>query len=153
MCKNKPLSSALICNGLILLLSQPLQAATDYGIQTLFTTPQERALIDHNRYRVAVKKTAARVETVAPKAPKKIEMETVTLTIKLNGVTFGESGQSIAWLNGASYENGDKLEDGTRVFISKQATNQVQVKTPDGKYHRLVAGESNEIQYQKAIEG
>ena len=154
MCKNKPLSSVLICNGLILLLSQPLLAATtDYGIQTLFTTPQERALIDNNRYRVAPKKTTGKVETVAPKAAKKIVMETVTLSIKLNGVTFSESGQSIAWLNGTSYENGARMEDGVQVFISKQKNNQVQIKTPDGKYHRLVTGESNEIQYQKPAEG
>jgi len=154
MCKNKTITGALLLSTVTAIFSQPLQAAGDYGIQTLFTTPQERALIDNNRYRVMAKKAPTTVTpSTQPKVQKKVQMETLIINVKLNGITLSENGQYVAWLNGKAYENGGKLDDGSQVFIKNQPQGQVQIKTPDGKYHRLVTGENSELQYQKAVEG
>ena len=156
MCKNKSTQSILF--SLIVATSAAASAQSQSGdrpeILTLFTTPQERALIDNNRYRISSKKVEATVKQAEPQQPqKKVIMEDVILTLKLNGVSLNKSGQSIAWLNGQAYENGGKLEDGSTIYIKGVLNAQVKIKTPDGKFHSLVTGESSEIKYQKAVEG
>ena len=149
MLKNNITLFALI----IAAASAQAQTSARPEILTLFTTPQERDLIDRNRYRITPQKVDTTVEAAAPIEQKKVLMQDVVLSIKLNGVSLDKSGQGIAWLNGKAYENGGKLEDGSQVFISGTLNARVQLKTPDGKYHRLVTGESSEIKYSKAIEG
>ena len=153
MLKNKTTLAVLILAA-VAAASALAQTSARPEILTLFTTPQERDLIDNNRYRVSAKKEAkATVEAAAPKEQKKVLMQDVVLVIKLNGVSLNKSGQSVAWLNGQAFENGGKLDDGSRVYISGALNAQVKVKTPDGKYHSLVTGETSEIKYSKAIEG
>jgi len=151
MCKN----NAIILSLILAASSASVQSqSSNAEIMTLFSTPQERTLIDNNRFRIAPQKQApSTVEAAAPKTQKKVLMQDVMLTIKLDGVTLTQSGDSIAWLNGKAYENAGKLEDGSRIYIKGRLNAQVQIKTPDGKYHSLVTGESSEIKYQKVVEG
>ncbi len=139
---------------LSLSISGSLQAQTnDFEIYTLFTTQQERQLIDKNRYRTDQVETAV-VEKQQPAEARPQEVrEPQKLTIKLGGVTLSQSGENIAWLNGKAYENGNKLDDGSIVYISKKVKNLVQLKTPDGKYHSLTTGETMDINYLKPLEG
>jgi hypothetical protein len=152
MLKNNPTLTALIL-AITAAASAQAQTSARPEILTLFTTPQERDLIDRNRYRVTSPKADTSVKAAAPVEQKKILMQDVVLNIKLNGVSLDQSGQGIAWLNGNAYENGAKLEDGSKVYISGTLNAKVQIKTPDGKYHSLVTGEEREIKYSKAIEG
>ncbi len=128
--------------------------ASEYEIYTLFTTQQERELINKNRY----KKQKVKAPVVVDEKPQQqekeeVELEKITLTIKLAGVTLSQSGQNIAWINGKAFENGHQLDDGSKVYINVKVKNLVQLKTPDGKYHSIVTGETAEISYFKRIEG
>ncbi|MBT4451347.1 MAG: hypothetical protein HOM14_08575 [Gammaproteobacteria bacterium] len=123
-------------------------------ILTLFTTPQERDLINKNRYKKqAIKAQVVATENEEPEEEKKIEQQEILLSVRLAGVTISQSGQNIAWLNGKAFENGSKLDDGSRVFISSKVKTLVQIKTPDGKYHSVTTGETIDISYFKRIEG
>ncbi len=119
---------------------------------TLFTTPQERALIDRNRYRKTPQKVSAETRPVEPEE-QQVVLQTVTINPLLNGVSFSQSGQHVAWLDGQAYENGAKLADGSKVVIRAGQSLQVQIKTPDGRFHPLTTGEQSEIKYQKPIGG
>jgi len=152
MLKNNSTLLALIL-AITAAVSAQAQTSARPEILTLFTTPQERGLIDRNRYRVTSPKADTTVEAAAPKQQKKILMQDIVLNVKLNGVSLDKSGQGIAWLNGKAYENGGKLEDGSKIYISGTLNAKVQIKTPDGKYHSLVTGEQREIKYRKAIQG
>ena len=123
-------------------------------ILTLFTTPQERDLINKNRYKKqAIKAQVVATENEEPEEEKKIEQQEILLSVRLAGVTISQSGQNIAWLNGKAFENGSKLDDGSRVFISSKVKTLVQIKTPDGKYHSVTTGETIDISYFKRKEG
>ena len=139
----------------LILIAGSLHAQTsETEILTLFTTPQERDLINKNRYKKqAVKAQVVAAENEEPEEEKKIEQQEILLSVSLAGVTISQSGQNIAWLNGKAFENGSKLDDGSIVFISSKARTLVQIKTPDGKYHSIATGETIELSYFKRIEG
>jgi len=121
--------------------------SSELEIMTLFTTQQERELINKNRYK---KQQPATVAAVPEKA---VERKEVKLSIRLAGVTISQSGENVAWLNGKALENGSELDDGSKVIISEKAKTLVQIKTPDGHYHSVTAGETIEVSYFKIIEG
>ena len=123
----------------------------DAELMTLFTTAQERELIDNNRYKKQQVETKVIEVTNEPEV--EIEKQEVKIEVKLAGVTLSQSGQNIAWVNGRAYENGAKLEDGSIVYISSKLNSLVQIKTPDGKYHSVVAGEKVDISYYKSVKG
>ena len=75
------------------------------------------------------------------------------LSITLTGFTITQSGQNVAWLNGKPYENGSELADGSKVYITSKVKSQVQIKTPDGKYHTVTTGEAAELSYFMPGEG
>jgi len=135
---------------------QPLSFAQDSEseIFTLFTTQQERQIIDRNRYKTEEKKVARAAEIEKPQVTEKaIPAQASILKVMLSGVTISQSGENIAWLNGKAYENGGTLEDGSKVYISQKSKTLVQIKTPDGKYHALTTGETIDISYFKPLEG
>jgi len=122
-------------------------------IMTLFTTQKERALIDKNRYSQQTKtvKSPAVVKE-EPVVERKVIHKQETITIKVSGITITQDGKNMAWVNGAAYENGGKLEDGSQVFISRNNKKSAQIKTPDGKYHSVATGETTELSYLKPVE-
>ncbi len=141
---------------LLLLLPWPLSAQQGaLDIKTLFTTQKERQLINNNRYQVKTEKEVMPVlKTIGSEsAEKKALTRFETISVKVSGITLSEDGKNIAWINGKTYENGDELTDGIKVYISSKVNNQVQMKTPDGKYHNLVTGVSSNIQYSVSIDG
>ncbi len=125
-------------------------------ILTLFTTQEERSLIDSNRYKnqssKQTKKPVVVQQEVVAETESEIIYEPQLLKIKVSGVTLAQDGTDLAWVNGKAYENGAKLEDGSKVYISRKIKNAVQIKTPDGKYHNLVTGQSTDIKYMKPVE-
>ena len=155
MCKVKKIIRVLPVL-LLLIPGASYSQTSEIEMMTLFTTAQERELINKNRYKKQTVKAV--VEVVAPKdeehqEEEKTEQQEVKLSVSLAGVTLSQSGQNIAWLNGKALENGSKLDDGSIVYISKKIKNLVQIKTPDGKYHSITTGETIELSYFKRIEG
>ncbi len=139
-----------------LLLPWPLSAQQGtLEIKTLFTTQKERQLINNNRYQVKPdKEVMLNAKTIQTEPEeKKVLTKIETISVKVSGITLSQDGKNIAWINGQTYENGDELIDGIKVYISSKVNNQVQMKTPDGKYHNLVTGVSSNIQYSVSIDG
>ena len=144
----------LLILSLMWLLTGPgntLFAEQGASLSTLFTTSEERKLIDANRYR-----GAQQVDVVTQSSPKveSVEemIEETTVSMILAGFTVTKSGKNVAWINGKPYENGSTLDDGSKLFISDKNGNSVRVKSPDGVFHSLPAGKSVDISYQKPIE-
>ena len=132
-----------------------LQAQDDSRLSTLFTTSQERILIDSNRYKNKPQdKIAEPQQNSSPEveATTQAVKEPVTKSFNVSGFTLTISGQNVAWINGKPYENGSLLEDGSKLYISNKKGVAVQIKTPDGKYHSLPTGKPVEISYQNPID-
>lgn len=143
-----PLLILVLCGQLSSLQAQQV----DPEMLTLFTTQQERQLINSNRYKK--QRVTNRVVVVEkPEEEKQVVRQKETISIKLAGVTVSQSGQNVAWINGKAYENGGKLDNGLKVYISNKIKSLVQIKTPDGKYHSVVAGETVDVIYYRRIEG
>ena len=151
--KNKFL---VIAVAFYLFSSQLYAQGSELEIKTLFTTQQERELINKNRYRkVQKKEVKAPVVTKVeePEPEKQVIYKKQTLSLKVSGITLTEDGKNVAWVNGKLMEHGSALADGSKVYISPKTKNLVQIKTPDGKYHSVETGTQINITYLKTIEG
>ena len=140
---------------LILLLtaiaSQPLGAE----IGTLFSTPQERKIIDANRYNsdavVNVRVTEETDETDEEEAPQQAQKE-VTLTYTVSGITISNSGPHFAWINNEIYEDGQQLQDSSRIKVISGSKVQIRITAPDGKIYYANSGETIDITYLAVVE-
>ena len=136
------------------LLSGPTVVLAQEEMFTLFTTQQEREIIDANRYKNDQQETLEPQVQTAPSVENTDQKEEEKLSFLLSGFTLTQSGQNVAWINGKPYENGSKLDDGSTLIIRKKKDLNVQIKTPDGKYHTLTTGKTEDIGYYKPqIEG
>ena len=140
-----------------MVFAMPLYAETDsQEFITLFTTQQERRLIDNNRYRQPI--TETETETVEVDEEISEQKQTTlyhqhSISFELAGVTLSEDGSHIAWINGSRVENGDEIGNGFRIYISPKLDNLVQIETPDGAYHEIQAGKKIDIKYLRPAEG
>ncbi len=129
-------------------LSQDLQQ-----LQTLFTTAQERQIIDSNRYKVYKpienKQPQVEPEQQNVEAEREVIKEEVVVTYKISGVSTNTEGSKTAWINGQAYESGDVMDDGSKIRIKNTS---VIITTADGKSHTGVSGELMDISYQRVIQ-
>ncbi len=145
---------AMLIVVLLMIFSVPQHADTnDQEFMTLFTTQQERRLIDNNRYRNPVTETKTiGVDEVAEQKQQPVYQQH-SISFELAGVTLSEEGSHVAWINGDRVKNGDELKDGFSVFISPELNNLVQIKAPDGVYHNIQTGKKLDISYLKPADG
>ena len=140
---------------ILILLTGVIASSTNAWAQndflTLFTTNQERQIIDANRYKNDPQSTLKSQMQPAPEKENTAVREEVNLSILLSGFTRTQSGQDVAWVNGKPYDNRAQLEDGSTIIINKKKALKVQIKTPDGKYHNLSAGKAVNISYLKPL--
>ncbi len=116
---------------------------------TLFSTAQERQIINNNRYKndTPVKNTPVQPQSVEEVVElPKVE---VNMTYQISGVSTNTEGSKTAWVNGKSYESGDVMEDGSKIRIRNTT---VIITTVDGKSHTGVSGEVLELTYLRAAE-
>jgi len=129
--------------------SQPLRAE----IGTLFSTPQERKIIDANRYNsdavVNVKVTEETDET-DEEAPQQARKE-VTVTYTVSGITLSNSGPHFAWINNEVYEDGQQLQDSSRIKVMSGSKVQIRITAPDGKIYYANSGETIDITYLAVV--
>ena len=130
------------------------QAAGAAELATLFTTPQERQIINSNRYKTAEPKPVAvtEIEEVADQPIQQLMMEEVAASYSISGITLSAEGTHMVWINNLMYENGAKLEDKSRVDILVGDELRVRITTPDGKQHFGTSGETLEVTYLAPIE-
>ena len=101
--------------GAIVVASGGVLPVSGSDLNTLFTTPQERELINSNRYK-SDKPKAQPVAIEIEEAPTAFVMrEEVTVEYRVSGISLATDGGHTAWINGMAYEDGARLEDGSRL--------------------------------------
>ncbi|MGB5330067.1 MAG: hypothetical protein WBO58_17790 [Gammaproteobacteria bacterium] len=130
--------------------SQVVQAAE---LSTLFTTPAERQLINSNRYKSDDGTIQQPVKTeTAPQPVQRLVREEVTREYKVSGITVSSDGPHTVWINSLAYEDGEQLEDRSRIKVMVGDEIRVRITTPDGKHYYATSGELLEVTYLTPIE-
>ena len=133
----------------LLVCASTVATAMDSNIKTLFTTPQERQLINNNRYQ----SDEAEPQQLDQDEPHAVEIkqkakEVFRKSIIVSGITLSNSGPNIVWINGQTYEEGEKIDDKMRIKVMTGNEIKVRITAPDGKHYFATSGETIEIVYQ-----
>ena len=136
-------------------ISQVVPAAE---LSTLFTTPAERQLINTNRYKSDDGTVLRPVEALrpfeteaAPEPVRQLIQEEVTLEYRVSGITVSSDGAHTVWINSLVYEDGEQLEDKSRIKVMLGDEIRVRITAPDGKNYYATSGEMVEVTYQAPI--
>lgn len=140
--------------GLVLAgLQSPLLAAE---LSTLFTTPQERQIINSNRYKddqaKPVIKAAVEDEKPIELPQQQLAREEVTQQYRISGITVSQEGAHSVWINSIVYEDGEQLEDSSRIKVLVGDDIRVRITAPDGKHYYATSGETLEVSYLVTIQ-
>lgn len=128
-------------------------AQEEAELETLFTTPQERQVINSNRYKQDKKgPVRSAVEPSETAAIRGTIREQITQSYRISGISVSTDGTAMAWINSAMIENGARLEDGARVRINDGNVKSVTIITPDGKRHTGTSGETLDVTYSRVVE-
>jgi hypothetical protein len=145
---SKPLTLCTFL-GLLLAGTAPQLAAAD--LATLFTTPQERQLINTNRYKGdEVKLPQANDEPEQPSI-RPLAQEEVTVDYRISGISLARDGAHTVWINAIAYDDGALLDDGSRVKIFTGDDIRVRITAPDGKQYFATSGETLSVSYMAAV--
>ena len=137
---------------LLPLLTGLYQAAPAAELSTLFTTPAERQLINSNRYKSDIGTTQRPVETeAAPEPVQQLIRKEVTREYKVSGITVSSDGSHTVWINSLVYEDGEQLEDKSRIKVLLGDEIRVRITAPDGKQYYATSGEMIEVTYLAPI--
>lgn len=145
---------------LLLVGSSTMISVSGSDLSTLFTTPQERQLINANRYQpdaakplVATTETAFTAQSIQPLVQQEVR-ETITIT----AITLSNNGPNRVWINSQVYQDGDSTDDKMHIKVISgnkvKAGNEVKVRitAPDGEHYYATSGETLEISYQAVVE-
>ena len=145
---NKPLIACIVFS--LLLLPGRILAAGE--LSTLFTTPQERRLINANRYKGDTVKPQP-VQAAPDEVPVQFAVQgEVSVEYRISGISLSNDGAHTAWINSVAYEDGARLDDGSRVMIMPGDDVRVRITAPDGKHYFATSGETIGISYMAAVE-
>ena len=120
-------------------------------LSTLFTTPEERQIINSNRYRrdpVPVQNAEPEIETPV----QILAREEVTRRYRVSGISLSPDGAHTVWVDARAYLDGATLDDGSRVDVETGGEIRVRITAPDGSRHYGLSGESIEFTYLAPIE-
>ena len=126
--------------------------STGAEIETLFTTPQERQIINANRYKtdeIVVPSVVEETKTgfIAPGT-----QEEVKISFVISGITISNSGPHSVWINNQVYEDGEHLEDNSHIKVLADENIRVRITTPDGKSYYGTSGETVEVTYLATVQ-
>jgi len=115
---------------------------------TLFSTPQERRIIDANRYK---SDTVVTVQAIGNSDEDDDRDEMVqqefTVSYRVSGITLSSSGPHYAWINNEVYEDGQRLEDNSQIKVMSGSKIQIRITAPDGKIYYANSGETIDVTY------
>jgi hypothetical protein len=120
-------------------------------ILTLFTTPQERQIINANRYKTD-EVVESRVEAVQTEFVTPVEQEEINKSFVISGITISNSGPHSVWINNRVYEDGEHLKDNSHIKVLTDGNIRVRITTPDGKSYYGTSGETVEVTYLGTVE-
>lgn len=128
---------------------QPVQPAE---LATLFTTPQEREIINSNRYK-SEESTQTRPTQVDEEEPVQLQVqEEVTQQYRISGITISKDGPHTVWINALAYEDGDQLEDNSKIKVMVGDEIKVRITAPDGKQYYATSGDMLEVTYMASVQ-
>lgn len=141
--------AARILPGVLLVLLTTLLSTTaaKADVKTLFTTSQERQIINSNRYKTdeITKRPVfedTETEFIAP-----VIREVFKISFVISGITVSKSGPHFVWINNQRYEDGEHLEDDSQVRVLHDDVIRVRITAPDGKRYYGTSGETVEVTY------
>ncbi len=127
------------------LLAAGNAAAAELG--TLFTTPQERQIINSNRYKGDEVEAPNPVQAEVEAPVQQLLREEVTREFRVSGITVSPVGAHTVWINSKLYEDGAELEDGSRVLVMADNEIRVRITAPDGRHYYATSGQALEVKY------
>jgi hypothetical protein len=139
----------------ILLFVGTGQSLLAADLSTLFTTPQERQIINSNRYKSDKPKLVEIVEPVEETIELPIQplvQEEVVQQYVISGITLSRDGPHSVWINSIMYEDGDRLDDNSRVKVLAGDEVRVRITAPDGKQYYATSGQALEVSYMVDVE-
>jgi len=134
-----------------LMLSAGLQTALA-EVSTLFTTPQERQIIDRNRYKNEPVRQVQSEEKPKVEAINELVREEIKKSYTISGISISNDGTHSVWINGQMYEDGELIDGKSRVKVVSGKDIKVRITAPDGKHYFGTSGETVEVSYLEAVE-
>lgn len=153
--QSKPgrLKTAAALGAIVVWAAGSLQWVQSAELSTLFTTPEERQVINRNRYKTEVTTQVRPVEDDEAVQPVQLLLqEEVTQQYRISGITLSKDGPHTVWINSRAYEDGDRLEHKSKIKVLVGDEIKVRITTPDGKQHYATSGETLEVTYLVTVE-
>ena len=126
------------------ILADNMQTVTPPAFQRLFTTPNERLLLDKKRQRI--------LHPTHVKKKRKKPYKELPQNLSINGFILREDGRNTVWINGKATKHKSRTEHGVRIRTDKRRE-KVRISLPDsGKRITLKAGQSFNTQDGKVQE-
>ena len=148
--RRHPNLKLVVSLGLLLLAGSQIALAAE--LSTLFTTPQERQLINSNRYKSdEVKPQPVVVDEVVEATLQLLLKEEVSREYIISGITVSSEGPHTVWINSQAYEDGEVLEDNSRIKVVVGDEVAVRITAPDGKHYFATSGETLEVTYLTTV--
>jgi len=145
--------TAVVLGTIVVWLAGSFQWVQSAEFSTLFTTPEERQVINSNRYKTEV--TTQVQPIVVDEAVQPVQLtiqEEVTQQYRISGITLSKDGPPTVWINSRAYEDGDRLENKSEIKVLVGDEIKVRITTPDGKQHYATSGETLEVTYLVTVE-
>ena len=121
-------------------------------LSTLFTTAQERQLINSNRYKSDEIATQAPTQQAKTENIQRLVQEEVSKAYVISGISISNGGFHTVWINDQAYEDGGQLEDQSRIKVMTGNEIRVRITAPDGKQYFATSGETLDVTYLAAAE-
>lgn len=146
-----------LLTGLLIGLTVSASNAQAAGLLTLFTTPEERQIINANRYKTDEPRPVAVQQPVEEARPEleiqRLMLEEVTQEYRVSGITISrDGGAHTVWINSTIFMDGDRLDDGSRIKVYGGDDVRVRITAPDGKYYYGKSGETVLVSYMAPVE-
>jgi hypothetical protein len=137
---------------LLALLPVTMPAFAAGELSTLFTTPQERQLINANRYKTDEVKPTLVIDDEDESPVQILFQEEVTVDYKISGISLPADGVYTVWINAQAYLDGEQLEDRSRIKVIADDDIRVRITAPDGKHYYATSGETLSVSYMATVE-
>ena len=142
--------SQVMITGTLLLLSV-LTGVAKAELFTLFTTPEERQIIDANRYKTEPRE--ARPNPEQTQGPvNQLVREEVSHSYSVTGIAVSGEGYHSAWINEQEYFDGDLVDNEMRLKILVEGKIRVRLTSPDGKHFFATSGETVKATYERSAQ-
>jgi hypothetical protein len=121
-------------------------------VSTLFTTQQERQIIDRNRYKNEPVRQVQSEDKPKVEAVNELVREEVKKSYTISGISISNDGTHSVWINGQIYEDGELIDGKSRLKVVSGSDIKVRITAPDGKHFFGTSGETVDVSYLEAVE-